>query len=195
MGYFLICSLIGTHGGFSEAERAKMLFGEKQLSRSRCGGCKVRLVSAICATCSTLGHQKHSVTASWHCHSCHNSLSALQQIFPGQGSPTSWLHLLPAPLFSLLHRHHHDGAALLHCSISTLKASPCQQAAPEQQAAGGAGQGRFACLSHCSTAPQRCRQRPWEEPSQLLLQRQFQQNEAVPGACPQVQVGAVCLHT
>lgn len=100
------------------------------------------------------------------------------------------MHLLPAPLFSLLCRHHHDGAALLHRGIGTLKASPCRQAAPEQRAAGGAGQGRAARLSHCRAAPQRCGQRPWEGPSQLLLQQHFQQNEAVPGARPQVQVRA-----
>lgn len=69
MEYFLICSLV-------EAERAKMPFGEKNCP-------EVDVVAAgsgwwVLSVAPT-PPKAFSNSASWHCHSCRHSPSALQQ--------------------------------------------------------------------------------------------------------------------
>lgn len=76
MEYFLICSLVDVRGGFTEAERAKMPFGEKNCP-------EVDVVAAgsgwwVLSVAPT-PPKAFSNSASWHCHSCRHSPSALQQ--------------------------------------------------------------------------------------------------------------------
>lgn len=100
-------------------------------------------------------------------------------------------------LFSLLLRYCHDCETLPQClpSSSQHQVPLGWQEASKPGAPGGARQCPATSPSCCSTAQQGAGGRAWKITHQLCLLQPPQQRAAVPGACLQVPVGLVCLHS